>query len=44
MKKRTILKGAPPTTILTNSHESLAIKKQNTKKTQTDSLFFKAYC
>ncbi|GIQ60337.1 hypothetical protein Flavo103_34730 [Flavobacterium collinsii] len=42
MKKHPILKGAPPTMILTNSHESFAIKKQSTKITQVDSLLFKA--
>ncbi|WP_255348305.1 hypothetical protein [Flavobacterium sp. WG21] len=42
MKKHPVLKGAPPTMILTNSHESFAIKKQSTKIPQADSLFFKA--
>ncbi|MFH6986116.1 hypothetical protein ACHRVW_00085 [Flavobacterium collinsii] len=42
MKKHPVLKGAPPTMILTNSHESFAIKKQITKITQVDSLLFKS--
>ncbi|WP_374174224.1 hypothetical protein [Flavobacterium tructae] len=42
MKKHPILKGEPPTMILTNSHESFAIKKQSDKIPQVDSLFFKA--
>ncbi|WP_263362105.1 hypothetical protein [Flavobacterium collinsii] len=42
MKKHPVLKGAPPTMILTNSHESFAIKKQNNQIAQADSLLSKA--